>query len=413
MKRTRGFLAGLGAIALLAAACGGGGGGGGGGKIEPPVVFDKIGQTEGELNLIAWNGYVENGSNDPNYDWVTPFEDKTGCKVNVKYADTSDQMVTLMRQGGGTAYDGVSASGNASNTLIAGGDVGAVDTKLFPDFANVIGPLQPDTGTNTKHYVVDGNVYGTPYMYGPNFLMYNTEVVSPAPTSWDVTFEPTLNGQTNPYAGKITAYDDPIFIADAAVYLKAHDSDLGITDPYELTTKQLDAAMDLLDKQKPLVAKYWSLYTDEIDGFVNGSMVVGTAWPVNLSYAEADAPVDQVIPSEGVTGWADTWMISAHAKHPNCMLEWMKWAMTPKVQSEVAVWYGAAGSNVNSCDLIRTALGKDADLVDTVRYSFCGDVDFLNSLYLWKTPRSDCGDGRDDCADYSEWQRRWTQLRGA
>src|SRR5207249_600398 len=135
---------------------------------------------------------------------------------------------------------------------------------LFPDFKNVIGPLNPAGGKNTQHYVVDGNVYGTPYMYGPNFLMYNTDVVKPAPTSWDITFEPTLNGQPNPYAGKITAYDDPIFIADAAVYLKAHNPDLGITDPYELTTKQLDAAMDLLQKQKPMVAKYWSLYTDEI-----------------------------------------------------------------------------------------------------------------------------------------------------
>ena len=78
-------------------------------------------------------------------------------------------------------YDGVSASGDASNRLIAGGDVGAIDTSLFPQFANVIGPLNPDGGTNNAHYVVDGNVYGTPYMYGPNFLMYNTDEVYARP----------------------------------------------------------------------------------------------------------------------------------------------------------------------------------------------------------------------------------------
>jgi putative spermidine/putrescine transport system substrate-binding protein len=306
-------------------------------------------------------------------------------------------------------YDGVSASGDATNRLIAGHDVGAVDPKLFPDFPNVIAPLQPETGTNNSHYVVNGSVYGVPYMYGPNFLMYNTDVVKPAPTSWDVTFE-----ADSPYAGKVTAYDSPIFIADAAMYLKTHNPDLGITDPYELTQDQLDAATELLKTQSTLIGKYWALYTDEIDGFVNGSMVVGTAWPVNLSYAEADAPVDAVIPSEGATGWADTWMISANAPHPNCMLEWMKWTMTPDVQGLVAVWYGAAGSNVQSCDVVRAALGKDADLVDTVRYGNCGNAEFLNSLYLWKTPQADCGDDRGStCMDYSVWQQKWTEVRGA
>jgi putative spermidine/putrescine transport system substrate-binding protein len=413
MRKLRGALAAIGVLALVAAACNNNttssGGGGGGGGIQPTRTYSSIGQTEGALSLIAWNGYTEDGSNSPDYDWVTPFEKETGCDTTVKYADTSDEMVTLMRQGGGSVYDGVSASGDATNRLIAGGDVGAVDPKLFPDFPNVIAPLNPDGGTNTSHYIVNGHVYGVPYMYGPNFLMYNTEVVKPAPTSWDVTFE-----TDSPYKGKVTAYDSPIFIADAAMYLMAHNPDLGITDPYELTQDQLNAAVDLLKGQATLIGKYWALYTDEIDGFVDGSMVVGTAWPINLSYAEVDAPVDQVIPSEGATGWADTWMISANAPHPNCMLEWMKWAMTPEVQAEVAVWYGAAGSNENSCDLVRQALGKDADLVDTVRYGNCGDADFLNALYLWKTPSADCGDDRGTtCMDYSVWQQKWTEIRGA
>jgi putative spermidine/putrescine transport system substrate-binding protein len=415
MKKVRRGLAVFGVLAVVAAACnngsGGGGGSGasGGGGIEPVKTFDTIGATEGELNLIAWNGYTEDGSNSEAYDWVTPFESKTGCQVTVKYADTSDEMVTLMRQGGGTVYDGVSASGDATNRLIAGHDVAAVDPSLFPDFPNVIAPLQPETGTNNSHYVVNGSVYGVPYMYGPNFLMYNTDVVKPAPTSWDVTFE-----ADSPYKGKVTAYGSAIFIADAAMYLKTHNPDLGITDPYELTQAQLDAATELLKTQNTLIGKYWTLYTDEIDGFVDGSMVVGTAWPVNLSYAEADAPVDAVIPSEGATGWADTWMISANAPHPNCMLEWMKWTMTPDVQGLVAVWYGAAGSNVNSCDVVRAALGKDADLVDTVRYGNCGNADFLNSLYLWKTPSADCGDSRGNvCMDYSVWQQKWTEITGS
>jgi putative spermidine/putrescine transport system substrate-binding protein len=424
MKKQLRWFAVVGVLTLVAAACGsddgdggggGGGDGGGGETVAPAKTYDAIGDPEGALSLIAWNGYTEDGSNDPAYDWVTPFEDETGCKVKVKYADTSDEMVTLMRQGGGSVYDGVSASGDASNRLIAGQDVGAVDPTLFPAFADVIGPLQPESGTNNSHYVVDGNVYGVPYMYGPNFLMYNTDVVTPAPTSWDITFEPELNGSPNPYAGKITAYDSAIFIADAAMYLKAHNPDLGITDPYELTQEQLDAATELLKGQAPLVGKYWALYSDEIDGFVDGSMVAGTAWPINLSYAEADAPVDQVVPSEGVTGWADTWMISANAPHPNCMLKWMDYTFRPDVQAQVAYWYGAAGSNTQSCDALRDLLGKKyADLVDTVRYGMCGDAEFLNAIYLWKTPEANCHDDRGNvCMDYSVWQQKWTEIRGA
>jgi putative spermidine/putrescine transport system substrate-binding protein len=271
--------------------------------------------------------------------------------------------------------------------------------------------LNPNGGTNTDHYIVGDNVFGTPYMYGPNFLMYNTEEVSPAPTSWDVTFEPD-----SPYAGKVTAYDSPIFIADAAMYLMAHQPDLGIADPYELTQDQFDAAVDLLKQQSEMISAYWALYTDEIDGFVDGSMVVGTAWPVNLTYTKGPeaANTAAVIPSEGATGWADTWMISANAPNPNCMLMWMDHTLQPDVQAEVGVYYGAAGSNVDSCQVIADTLGEGGEeLVDSVEYSFCGDAEFLNSLFLWKTPQVACGDDRgDECVDYSQWTQGWTEIRG-
>jgi putative spermidine/putrescine transport system substrate-binding protein len=398
------------ALALVAAACGDDTVDPGGDDV---TTFDAIGEGEGSLQLIAWHGYTEDGTTEgfEEYDWVTPFEDETGCQVDVTYADSSDEMVQLMRQGGGATFDGVSASGDASNRLIAGGDVGAVDPSLFPEMENVIAPLNPDGGTNTDHYIVGDNVFGVPYMYGPNFLMYNTEEVSPAPTSWDVTFE-----ADSPYAGSITAYDSPIFIADAAMYLMATQPDLGITDPYELTQEQFDASVDLLKQQADMISAYWALYTDEIDGFVDGSMVVGTAWPVNLTYTKGPeaANTEAVIPSEGVTGWADTWMISANAPNPNCMLMWMDHTLQPDVQAEVGIYYGAAGSNVDSCDLIAEGLGEGgADLVDTVEYSFCGDAEFLNSIHLWKTPQVACGDDRgDECVDYSQWTQAWTEVRG-
>ena len=393
MKRVRAAFAVFAAMTLVVSACSkstttSGGTTGGGAKI-----VDSIGQGEGKLSLVAWPGYTQKS-------WVAPFETETGCKVEVKPGNTSDQMVNLMRQGGGSLYDGVSASGDASNRLIAGGDVAGIDVnKLFPEYANVMQSLQ-----SPAHNTVDGVHYGVPYMWGPNILMYNTDVVDPAPTSWDQVFE-----SGSPYAGKVTAYDSPIYIADAAMYLMSHQPDLGITDPYELSQAQLAAATTLLKTQAAMVKKYWAVYTDEIDGFESGDMVIGTAWPVNQSVIVADktVPVSSVIPSEGVTGWADTWMMSTNAPHPNCMLKWMEYTLRPDVQTQVAEYYGATPSNTGSCAQLSRDLGKDA-----VNYH-CGDDAFLSKVFLWKTPLADCGDSRGaTCMDYNAWTQAWLTIRG-
>ena len=407
MKRVPKWVAAFGVLALIGAACSDDGTSPGGDGSSASAI-SSIGPTEGELNLIAWVGYTEDGTTEgyENYDWITPFEDQTGCAVSVKYADSSDEMYNLMTSQAGQ-WDGVSASGDSSNRLIASGAVAAIDPALF-DFTDIIPPLDPTTGSETSQYVVDGNVYGVPWMYGPNFLMYNTEEVTPAPTSWDVVFETELNGAPNPYAGSVTAYDFPIYIADAAVYLMTHQPDLGITDPYALTEDQLNAAVELLQGQSTLIDKYWASYVTEIDGFVDGSMNAGTAWPVNLSYAELDAPVAAAEPTEGMTGWADTWMMSTSAPHPNCMLEWMDYSLGADVQAEVAEYYGAAASNTAACPILRESLDEQfdfGDAVDTVRYGYCGDEEFLESLWLWRTPQTP--------TDYSIWVQKWTEIRGA
>jgi putative spermidine/putrescine transport system substrate-binding protein len=398
MRRLRGVLALVAVLAVVGAACGGGGGTGSPGAAGPKV-FDKVGKGEGELDIIAWPGYAESGKTDPKVDWVTPFEDQTGCKVNVKDGNTSDEMVNLMRQGGGTVFDGVSASGDATNRLIAHGDVAGIDPKIIPSFDQMMSSLQ-----SPAHNTVDGVHYGVPYMWGPNLLMYNTEKVKPVPHSWDVVFE-----TDSPYAGQITAYDSPIYIADAALYLKTHQPDLGIEDVYELTSEQLNAAVDLLKQQADMIKRYWAIYTDEIDAFESGDAVVGTAWPVNQSLLLADKePVASLVPTEGVTGWADTWMMSSHAQHPNCMLKWMQYTSQADIQTQVAEFYGATPSNAQSCPQLRKDLGDEADSV-----YHCGDEAFLKAIALWKTPLAECGDGRSGCTDYSVWTEKWTEIRGA
>jgi spermidine/putrescine-binding protein len=215
----------------------------------------KIGKGEGQLNLVAWEGYTQT-------QWVKPFEKATGCKVNAKYAGSSDEMVTLMRQGGGSQYDMVSASGDASLRLIFGKDVQPVNVNLIPDFKNFIPALK-----SPPHNTIDGQHFGISLQWGPNTLIYNTAKVKPAPKSWSALYSAK-------YKGKVTVPDNPIQIADAALYLMKTNKSLGITDPYELNQKQFDASVSLLKQQKPLIKKYWALASDEIDLFKNGDAVI-------------------------------------------------------------------------------------------------------------------------------------------
>ena len=176
------------AFAVVLAGCGGddggGGSGGGGGTVqapEGPKALTKLGKGEGQVNLVAWAGYVEDGSTDPKVDWVSDFEQRTGCKVNVKVGNTSDEMVTLMRSGN---YDGVSASGDATLRLIAGGDVAPVNTALIPNYKDVYDALK-----NQPFNSVGGRMYGIPHGRGANVLMWRTDKVKPAPDSWGAVFD--------------------------------------------------------------------------------------------------------------------------------------------------------------------------------------------------------------------------------
>jgi putative spermidine/putrescine transport system substrate-binding protein len=376
----------LSAVAAMAVAAGCGGGGGGSDNSNLP---QKIGKGEGNLNVIAWEGYTEP-------DWVKPFEKQTGCQVHAKYGGSSDEMVTLMRQGGGSQYDMVSASGDASLRLIRGGDVKPVNVNLVPGWKDFIPQLK-----SPSHNTVDGKHYGVSLQWGPNVLLYNTGKVSPTPNSWKAIYDPSMKG-------KVTVPDNPIQIADAALYLMKANPSLGIKDPYELNQKQLDAAGDLLKKQKPLIKKYWALASDEIDLFKNGDAVIGAGWPYQtITLQDAKVPVKDKIPAEGATGWADTWMVSAKAKHPNCAYLWLKHISTPKVQAQQALSFGETPANTKACpEMDKIQKGGCA------RYHGNAPASYFNSIRFWKTPIKECGDGKSDCVDYTGWQKKWQEIKG-
>ncbi len=385
---------------LLAAGCGsagntsGGASGGGGTGLGPPPQADhavpaSVGKGEGKLNLIAWEGYAQP-------QWVRPFEKATGCQVSAKYGGSSSEMVSLMADGGGGQYDMVSASGDADLRLIYGGDVKPVNISLIEPWKD-FHPFLKSPPFNT----IGAKHYGVSLQFGPNVLLYSKKTFASKPQSWSVLYDQA-------HAGKITVPNNPIQIADAALFLSKVRPSLGITDPYELTQPQFDAAVTLLERQHPMVKKYWDLASQEISLFESGTTVVGAAWPYQTNtLIAAGSQVADTIPREGATGWADTWMLATKAPHPNCAYKWMQWITTPRVQAQQAVYFGETPANKLACPIM-DQLQKGA----CAAYHANASESYYNTIKFWKTPLAQCGNGKNNCVPFQQWVSAWTRITG-
>ncbi len=374
---------------LILAACGGGDSDDSSGEVPT-----ELGENESKVSILAWPGYVEDGSNDPEVDWVTPFEKDTGCEVTSKTYGTSDEAFNLAKTGD---YDVVVASGDLTARMVASKEAVEVNTDLIPNYEKVFEFLK-DQEWNT----FDGKHYGVPHGYGANLLMYNADEVKPAPTSWKAVFE-----DAEKYKGKVTAYDSPIYIADAALYLMKHQPDLGIENPYALDEKQFAAAVDLLKQQRESIGEYWADYLKEISAFETGDLVVGTTWQVIVNSIDTKkANVKAILPEEGATGWSDTWMISSKAKSPNCAYAWLNYIDSPEANAAATEYFGEAPNSEEACEF-----ASDESFCDTYK---AGDEEFASQLWYWRTPVEKCLDGRTDvkCMDYAEWTKAWTEIKG-
>jgi putative spermidine/putrescine transport system substrate-binding protein len=392
------------ALALALAAGGCGGGDDGPDDTRPPATtalvqpprpiepLERLGKPEGRVRLVSFPGYVEDGATQRGVDWVSSFEKRTGCTVGVTYAETSDQMVTLLRTG---AYDGASVSGDATLRLVEGGDVAPVNTELIPNYADVYDGLK-----DLPHNSLGGRMYGVPQGRGANVLMWNEDAVRPAPDSWGVVF-----AADSPYKGKVLAYNSPIYIADAALYLKATRPELGIESPYALDDKQFAAAIGLLKQQKPIVARYWADYAEAERAFNRQRAVVGVSWQAiaNLVNGGGRANVATTVPKEGATGWSDTWMIHPNAQHPTCMYLWMDHVLSPRVNAQMAEYFGQAPANRRACALTANA--------DHCRIFHADDEAYYDRVALWTTPTRQCGDERGlMCKNYAAWTAAWREI---
>ena len=388
--------------ALLIAACGGGSGGS-----PAPSMATELGANETALSVLAWPGYAEDGTSDPAYDWVSSFEKETGCQVTIDTFGTSDEAFSKFNAAP-EKYDVISASGDASNRLVAGGYMQPVNVDLVPSYADIFPDLK-DKPYNT----FDGVHYGIPHGRGANLLMWRKDQVNPAPQHWADMFDPA-----GPSAGKYSVYDAAIYIADAAVVLKATQPDLKITNPYALDEAQFKAAVDLLKAQKPAVGEYWDNYQKQIDSFTNGNTNMGTTWQIIAGTLQAaGVDVDAIKPDEGATGWSDTWMINSKTKSPNCAYRFLNHITSAPVNAQIANYFGEAPGNSKSCEVPASEFVPEYSgfktMAELCTYFHAGDTAYWENIYYWTTPVAQCLDGRTDvkCVAFDEWIKAWTEIR--
>ena len=318
------------------------------------------------VRLIVPAGPVQNGNVDPRADWVTAFEQQTGCRIELKNASTDAQALADITRGVGRSYyDGILASPEVAGQLIEAGAVRPLDVQRITGYTQLSPTLRsaPSEVSGTR-------VYGMPYSWDSYVTGYDAGKVKPAPQGWSSLFAPASAAR---YGGKITVPDAPVTLALAALYLKSAQPSLGITDPFELTKPQLAAAVQAVTAVRHNVGTFWTQDSLVIGQLGDGQDVLGAV----LSHQIVEM-ARAGLPTAGVPA-------PAH------------------VQERVSAWTSTAPANPLACT------GPAA--ANCSEFHEAGLATARN-LVFDHLPASDCGDGKTGCADYAQWQTDWQRITG-
>ncbi len=271
----------------------------------------------GELNFMVWEGYTDTL-------FTKPFEEACGVKVNATYMGSSDDLVAKLRAGNGQNFDLVSPSSDAITQIIQAGLASALDLKRLPSYGDLMASFRDLTMARK-----DSSVYGLPWAFGPNPLIYDTTKVTTAPKSWTELWD-------KKYRGKLSLQDDI-----ATLWMVAQS--LGMDDPkdrshiYNLSDEELAKVKAKMLELKPNVRKYWSTAGDMTQLFQSGEIVAGEGWPLmTATLRGAGFPAGETIPQEGTTAWADHWVLTSGAKNLDAAYAWLEYASQPFTQKLLA-----------------------------------------------------------------------------
>jgi spermidine/putrescine-binding protein len=286
------------------------------GATEKPAAADPRAKFKGKtLNLLVWEGYA-----DPVF--TKGFEAEYGVTLKGTYFGSSDELVAKLKGSGGI-YDVVSPSSDVATTLVQSGLVAPLDTAKITSYKDLAPALR-----DLKDADKDGKTYGVPFTWGPDYLIYDADVIKEEPKSWNAFFDPK-------YKGKVSLWDDI-----SNIYLMGQVLGFDKADPaalYNLTDEQLAQVKKKLIELKPQVRKYWATAGELNDLFKNKEVAIAVGWPLTLATLNKEGRnLKAVIPQEGATGWIDRLMISAGSQNKELAELYLDYATRPQTMAKVA-----------------------------------------------------------------------------
>jgi putative spermidine/putrescine transport system substrate-binding protein/spermidine/putrescine transport system substrate-binding protein len=308
------------------------------------------------LNLLVWEGYA-----DPAF--VKAFEEQHHCKVSASYMGSSDELTTKLNGGAAGNYDVISPSSDVAGFIAAKGFAAPLDLSKIPSYRQ----LSPQL-TSLPLVRVKGQVYGIPFMWGPDPMIYDTSVFTQVPDSWNVFWDPK-------YKGKISVWDDL-----STVYMAAQVLGYDKPDPsqlYNLTDEQLEAVKRKLLELKPNIRKMWSTGGELTNLFQNHEVVAAMGWPLMTNQLrKINFPVGETIPKENTTGWIDHLMITAGSENQDLAYEFLEYMIEEQTQKKVTDVTGYTPANPRAAGLMTWEEVKNLHLDDVDSYQ--------RRLYFWQ-----------------------------
>jgi spermidine/putrescine transport system substrate-binding protein len=272
-------------------------------------------KSEPTLSLLVWEGYADAS-------FIHDFEVSRHCKVVASYMGSSDELIAKLRGGSASNYDVISPSSDVATSIVKAGLAAPLDLAQVPSYAQLSSKLR-----ESSLVIAHGQVYGVPFMWGPNPLLYDTTAFSQPPDSWTILWDPK-------YRGKVSLWDELSSIYMAAQILGYDKPDA--SQLYNLSDEQLAAARKKLLELKPNVRKFWSTGGELTNLFQNHEIVLAMGWPLNTAQLrKLNFPIGETIPKENTTGWIDHLMITAASTHKELAAQFLAYMVEAKTQKLV------------------------------------------------------------------------------
>ena len=326
------------------------------------------------LNLLVWEGYA-----DPSF--VHGFEEKYHCKVSASYMGSSDELMAKLRGGSAANYDVISPSSDVATSIATTGLAAEIDVSQIPDYNSLSPQLR-----NLPLVKVNGKIYGVPFMWGPNPLLYDTAYYKAAPQTWADLWDPKLKN-------KISVWDDL-----STVYMAAQVLGYDKPDPshlYNLNDDELDKVKAKLLALKPNIRKMWTTGGELTNLFENHEVVASMGWPLMTNQLrKANFPIGETIPKENTTGWIDHLMVTSASENKDLAMKFLAYMVEAKTQKAVTDVTGYTPANPTAAQFMTDQEKKNLHLDDVEAYQ--------QHIYFWQNvPRR---------AKYNEI---WNQVKAA